>query len=386
MLARKKIKKFLNSYLPTLVKSETARRFPSFYDFMAFKPSSAALRITDSCCFRCITCNQWKHHKYNELNTKEWLDILSQLKKIGIKGISLTGGEPFMRQDIFDIILRAASLELDVGVITNGYLLNKEKIERAIKSGVKAFFVSVDGVGDSFDNIRGVKGAYDKVLNNCKMVAEHKNRNVINASICFTLMKDTLSTYRQVFTLAEGIGLPIVVNLLDYTPYFFKKFDDDKDDHWIDEGIYLELKEFQRFIVTKKENAPKFTYHTYTEIEYFERYFKDPLQRHIPCIVSQKRIGIDSQGNVYGGCWSTGSFGNLKEKTLKEIIDSQRYKKAHKSMFFKRCPGCSCGYSANLRYYFPVLIREGMFLISQRIREKIYRSQNGLGKEGNSPK
>lgn len=378
--------KLFKVYLPVVVKIALLKYFSFLYDYLKISPHFAALNITDNCCFKCITCNQWKNYTHNELSTREWSDVLSQLKEIGIKGISLTGGEPFMRQDIFDIILHAASLDLNVGVITNGYLLNRQKIERVIKSGVKTFSISIDGVGNSFDKIRGIKGAYDKVVNNCKIIAEYKNKNIINADMYFTLMKDTLNTYRQVFRLAEGIGLPIVVNLLDYTPYFFKQATNNKEDLWIDERNYSELKEFQKFIVNKKEDACKFTYHTYTEIDYFERYFKDPLQRYIPCIVSQKRIGIDSQGNVYGGCWSMGSFGNLKEKTLKEIINSPKYKKAHKNMFFKRCPGCSCGYSTNLRYYFPLLMREGMFRISQRMRERIYRPQNGLGKERNSSK
>jgi len=163
--------------------------------------------------------------------------------------------------------------------------------------------------------------------------------------------------------------LPLVGNLFDYTSYYFKTLREEKDKFWLNTPEDFKwLKEFQKMLIQDK----KITYHTYTEIDYFRRYFKDSLQKNIPCVVSQKRIGIDSRGNVYGGCWSMGSFGNVKEISLKDIVMSKKYKKAHRNMFFKNCPGCSCGYSVNLRYYLPDIVKKGLFDIFPWSRNTIY--------------
>ena len=369
-----KIKKFLIFHLPFLIKTNIARYFPWSYRYMDFKLFSAALNITDNCCFKCITCNQWKNYKKDEIGTEDWKNILLQLKEKGVRNISLAGGEPFMRDDIFEIISFASSLGFRIGVITNGYLLNRDKIVRAIKSGVERFSVSIDGVDESFDNIRGVKGAYNRVLNNCRILTEYKHKNIIDVNIYFTLMKKTLNTYRAVFKIVDEFQFPLVVNLLDYTPYFFRKFINDKKELWIDTSDEVKLREFQDFLLDKKESRRRFTYHTYFEIGYFKSYFNDSLQKYIPCSVSQQRICIDARGNVYGGCWSMGSFGNLNEKSLKEIMDSAKYKVAHKNMFYKRCQGCSCGYPTNLRYFLPVILA-GLymrFMSKSKRRKKIY--------------
>lgn len=363
----------LHKYLVGLCKVELLRHFSSLHSFLKFKPHSAMLHITDTCCFRCIMCGQWKQKTDDELSTEKWFDILFQLRKNGIKSISLSGGEPFMRNDIVDIISYANKIGLDVGIITNGYLLDREIIENTVKAGVASFSISIDGVGVDFDNIRGTKGAYQKVLDSCKILSEYR---IKHGYIYFTLMQNTLNNYKDVFAIAEEFGFSFVVNLFDYTPYLFKDLKKTKDLFWIDNGSFSFLESFQKFISGKKQNNPKSTYNTYSEIKYFKDYFKDPLQKKIPCIVSQQRIGIDSQGNVYGGCLSMKSFGNLKEKSLKNIINTTKYKAAHKDMFFKRCPGCSCGYSINMRHFLPVIIKESIFRLAPSFRRRIYPHTN----------
>ncbi|MBN3040116.1 MAG: SPASM domain-containing protein, partial [Candidatus Omnitrophica bacterium] len=144
-----------------------------------------------------------------------------------------------------------------------------------------------------------------------------------------------------------------------------------KDSFWIGVEDYPQLREFQKFLAEKKASRPDLVFHKYNEIGYFKDYFSDPLQKKIPCVVSAKRLGIDSKGNVYGGCWSMGSFGNIKNSRLKAIIRSSKYNQAHKNMFFKDCPGCSCGYSENLRGYMPYLIKELLLSLSPDPGKKI---------------
>ncbi len=368
---RKNLSRFFN-YLPSLARFEIIKRVPSAYFYFKYKPQYVALNITDNCCFECIMCDQWKTVKDHELTTRQWKDIFSQFKAQGIKTVAFSGGEPFLRKDIIELVQCVNDMGMEPVVVTNGYLLNEKKIEEAVKAGIKSFSVSMDAVGDAFDQIRGIKGAFGKVLNSCEIISQYKKRGVINAYLYFTIMKKTLGAYRDVFAIARKLDFPLVVNLFDCTPYFFANLKESKDQFWLGENDLQELKEFQKFITENKEENADSVFHTFAEIEYFRKYFKDPLQKDISCVISQQRLGIDSQGNAYGGCWSMGSFGNLKDSALNDIIKSPQYKIGHKNMFFKRCPGCSCGYTKNIRNYLPLVFAEVVFKLLPSQRKKIY--------------
>lgn len=353
-----KIKNLFFRYLPDLARTEIMKNLPVLYPYFKYSPRIAALNITDNCCFKCIMCDQWKSYTVNELTEQEWKKVFCQLRDMGIKVISFAGGEPFMRKDLVFLIAYARSLGMDAVVTTNSFLLNENNIKEAIAAGVKHFSISVDAVDREFDAIRGVNGAYDKIMESCKILASCKEKGLISVHLYFTLMKSTLGVYKEVFSVVEKFGFPFVVNLFDCTPYFFSGLKKEKDKFWIADEDAGKLKEFQEFMVEKKRNMPNTVYHLYSEIDYFKRYFNDPIQKNIPCSVSCQRLCIDSQGNVYGGCWSMGSFGSLKASSLKEIVNCVNFKRKHRDMFFKRCPGCSCGYTTNLRYSLLGMSRE----------------------------
>lgn len=367
--------KFTRYFLPVVFKASLSKRFPSFYNLLKVKPAFAALSITDNCCFKCRMCGQGQGSDSPEMKTSGWKGILRQLKENGQREVSFSGGgEPFLRKDSMELIEYAKDLGFNIGVITNGYLMDRSVFDRLAKIGIDNISISIGGEENEFDSSRGVKGAYQKVMHSCEILSEFTKNNLISGNLYFTLMKNSLSDYRQALEISANLRLPLVVNLFDYTPYFFKSKEPERHLFWIDNDEDADLlKKLQKDFIDKKRNDPESIYHTYTEIEYFGRYFKDPLQKNIPCIVSQQRIGIDSGGNVYGGCWSMGSFGNLKENSLKNIIHSEKYQTLHKKMFFKNCCACSCGYSMNLRYYLPSLIREALFRALPASRRLIWR-------------
>jgi len=357
MLNIKKIKKIIEFYFPNLIKVELIRHFHFLYGYLRFKPISATINITDRCCFKCIMCNQWREKSKQELGTKDWQVILDQLKEENIKMVTFSGGEPLLRNDLIDIIKYAKKLNMTCSLFTNGYLLNEDNIQKLISSGIDFISISFDGVDDKFNAIRGINGAYEKVKKSAEILANLYKRNMLKVSMSFVLMKPTLNYLNEVLKLRDIFDFPLVINLVDFTPYFFKSIKD-KDTLWINEKDMESLSINLKLLAEHKRKKNDSIYLTYSGINYIKNYFIDPLQSRIPCFVSQERICIDPEGNVYGGCWSMGSFGNLRENSLKHIIHSIKYKNAHRDMFFKRCPGCSCGYLENLRLFLPSLIKD----------------------------
>jgi MoaA/NifB/PqqE/SkfB family radical SAM enzyme len=348
------------------------RYVPGALEKVQVTPYLATLTVTDNCCLKCVMCNEWHSHHTEEFNTEEWKNALTQLKEEGIREINLTGGEPLMRKDIYDIIRHARSLGIRVGMTSNGFMMNEARVPELIASGVSTFSLSMDAVGEKFDEIRGVKGGYDRLLKACELLAEERKKGKIAVFICFLLMKETLDAYQEVLEVGKRLKIPVVVNLFDVNPYFFK-IDGLKEKYGIGEAEEGRLREFQRVMVANRSNGSNdATYHSFSEIKYFADYFHDSLQKKLPCYVSQVRVCVGAKGQVYGGCWAWRVLGDLRKSSLKEILHSESFRRNRIKMFKKECPGCSCGYSLNLRYSPPNVLQESMYRIFPWTRRGIY--------------
>jgi radical SAM protein with 4Fe4S-binding SPASM domain len=111
----------------------------------------------------------------DELTTTEikkvFADIAKEMDPKSIM-IAVTGGEPMMRPDLFEVMKYAHGLGFAWGMVTNGSLLTKEKIAKAKDAGMATVVVSIDGIGEVHDKFRGFPGAYKKAIAAVKGLAE----------------------------------------------------------------------------------------------------------------------------------------------------------------------------------------------------------------------
>ncbi|MBI5182949.1 MAG: radical SAM protein [Nitrospinae bacterium] len=351
----KPLNELLGYYLPTAIKGEISRHFPSYLLRQPIRPRTAGLNITDNCSLRCIMCNGGRNYSKDELDTEGWRDILRQLKEVGIRQVGFTGGEPLLHKDIVELVRYTNNLGLRVGIVTNGYLLTEKRAIELIEAGISNISISVDALGETYDYIRGVKGGFEKVHHACNTISLLKRRYNFGVKILSTIMKPTLNHIIDVVRFAESLGFPVHLNLLDYTPYFFRR--EDNKDLWIEERDQERLNRLVDELLEIKKEKDWLIGENISALNYIKDYFRDPLQKQIPCISSLTRIFISSSGEILGGCWSMGSMGDIRKSSLKEVINSSRYIDAHKRMFLKECPGCSCGYAVNLKYLLPSLVK-----------------------------
>lgn len=130
-----------------------------------FGPYMAEFDITYKCNCRCQMCRRWVNPQPGELSVGEYKRLAETFQKMGgVHQISIAGGEPLVRKDVFDIINGFASRQMSVNLCTNGLLLN-DLCDEVCRSGATCITVSLDGVEpQTHDAIRGHKGAYAKIM------------------------------------------------------------------------------------------------------------------------------------------------------------------------------------------------------------------------------
>jgi radical SAM protein with 4Fe4S-binding SPASM domain len=126
-----------------------------------FRSTYAVWEITLACNLRCIHCgSRAGKARPNELSTAEALDLVEQLAEIGIREVSLIGGEAFLRPDWLDIARAISRSGMKLGMTTGGYGMGPKLVERMADVGFSLVSVSVDGLQGTHDSLRGRKNSW----------------------------------------------------------------------------------------------------------------------------------------------------------------------------------------------------------------------------------
>lgn len=134
---------------------------------MAFEgfPFVLGWELTLACNLRCEHCGSAAGiAKNSELSTEEALELCNQFPELLVKEVDFTGGEPLVRKDWAKIANRLNRLKIPVNMITNGLALDRSTISLAKNVGVAHIGISLDGLEETHDKIRGHEGLFQKVL------------------------------------------------------------------------------------------------------------------------------------------------------------------------------------------------------------------------------
>ncbi len=110
-------------------------------------------------------------HQYSgELSTHEVFTVMDDLQAFKVPVLILSGGEPLMRPDIFEIAARAKAMRFYVGLSTNGTLIDAPMADRIAAQGFDYVGISLDGIGATHDKFRRLEGAFDRSLAAMRML------------------------------------------------------------------------------------------------------------------------------------------------------------------------------------------------------------------------
>ena len=135
-----------------------------------------------------------------ELSTEEVYAVMDDLRGYGVPVLILSGGEPLMRPDIFDISHRAKDLGFYVGLSTNGTLIDEDNIGDIAAVGYDYLGISVDGIDITHDRFRRCEGAFAKAMQGIGLARERG----IKVGLRFTLTQDNARELPQLLDLLDA--------------------------------------------------------------------------------------------------------------------------------------------------------------------------------------
>ena len=177
-------------------------------------PSLGTLIITYRCNYFCEFCELpkravlRKREGIREFDEEEMLRVVRGFKSIGTSAIGITGGEPLIRKDIYDVLAEITRLGMVGHINTNGHFLNRENVARLIKTGVDSINVSLDAPdGETHNRIRGNQRSFEMATEGMREVLRQRKKGKPRIGITTVLNARNLEKGVEMSRLSRELGV-----------------------------------------------------------------------------------------------------------------------------------------------------------------------------------
>ena len=295
------------------------------------KPELIILDISHRCNLQCNICEIRKDKPIEEYTLKEVKNIISQAIDWQVKDFALSGGEPLMRGDIFGILDFTKERKYHIGILTNGVILNENFIKRLLPylvDGCLSLSISLDALTPVIhDEIRGVRGSFERTLSAFKELHELKNDYPgINFNSISIILNENLE---------ELLGLAIFfkslnINSIQFQPLLpnnlIMRERKKSTKYWIPPDRFVVLDKTIDELIEFKSNNPGLVRNSENNLRLAKKYFRDNLtQNDVKCLYAAKTILIANNGELTT-CFE--SYGNIRKNSLREIYASKNSRQA----------------------------------------------------------
>ena len=267
--------------------------------------------VTYRCPMRCKMCNIWANPtKPSEEFAPELLEKLPRMHSVNI-----TGGEPFIREDIEEIVKILRKKTNRIVFSTSGWFSDRI-IALAKKYPDLGFRISIEGLSVKNDELRGREGGFDKGL---RTLLELRRMGVKDIGFGITVSNNNSGDMLDLYELNKNLKMEFATASF-HNSFYFHKYDNQVTN--VDEVCANFDELIQRLM---KENNPKSWFRAFFNLGLIN-YVKGG-RRLLPCEAGSENFFLDPYGNILPcngmeeRCWFA-SMGNLKEATFEEIWNS----------------------------------------------------------------
>ena len=305
-------------------------------------------------------CNLYCEHCYrnskedvdlsDELSTEEAKEVFRDIKKAGFNMLKLSGGEPLMREDIFELAEFASSLGLYTCLGTNGTLINEDNIG-LIKKYIRSVAISIDSRDKNVhDSFRGYEGAFDETMRGIDILKENEVKFQINT----TISKINLKEIKSLLDFASELGASSVHVLFLVMTGRGKNL----ENVYLTKEEYTEaikkVLEYESDLFIKPTCAPQSTVLA-KKLNLDPRVKKSCIAGTSYCsLVYDGRVNICPYAEVEAGNVKEDSFYNIwnNSEVFKKLRDPSSYKGRCRTCNFNNiCGGCRARAFANTGDY-----------------------------------
>jgi len=279
------------------------------------RPTDAVLAVTYRCNARCVMCGIWSGRRVAESPPEMYRNLPSSLRSVNI-----TGGEPFLRDDLPEIVeaVRGACRRAEIVLSTNGLMTDRiVEMMRQLDAGPRTLgiAVSVDGIGDKHDEMRGIPDAFVKVQATVRRLAESGLGKV---RLAFTATPANVEYFGRVYDLSRQLGVEFTCAVAQSSEHYFQTSDETKSiapealRRHVEPVIRSELASFSM----KRWGRAYFMYGLLQ--------FYSGMGRPLPCHAGGDFFFVDPTGDVYPCNVLSHVMGNLNEQAFDELWRSER--------------------------------------------------------------
>jgi MoaA/NifB/PqqE/SkfB family radical SAM enzyme len=269
-------------------------------------PTHAIVAVTERCNARCVMCDIWRRPAGEELAPEDFRRLPRTLKEINV-----TGGEPLLRQDLAAVIrvMQETCPGVRAVLSTNGLLPDRLKTLLDSVEGI-AVRVSLDGIGELHDEIRGVNGAFDRVLESLDV---SRAAGVKDLGVCATMTRSNAGRIREIHDFALDRGIQFTFTVAHSSSFFFGDQTEEAPDSAAARADMTVIRSR--------------LYDSMHPKDWFRAYFVSGLidllsgrPRRMRCPAGQDFFYMDCGGNVYPCHILNLKMGNIKQETFEDMV------------------------------------------------------------------
>lgn len=272
-------------------------------------PTDALVAVTYNCNAKCTMCNIWQQTSQNEMMPIEY----SKLPK-SLVDINITGGEPFLRQDLVDIInvITQNNPKVRIVISSNGFLTRRiVEYMKEIKqiNPRTALALSLDGINSKHNETRGIPNAFDLVMNTIDGL---KLDGFDDIRLGYTASTNNIEELPKVYELTKELGVEFTVSVVHNSDNYFN----------IDSNQMPEATTLDKYLNNIIKNESK----TLNLRKLGRTFYMKGLskyahtnKRELKCRALKDFFYLDPQANVYPCNILEKPIGSLREKSFSKI-------------------------------------------------------------------